>query len=89
MWYTYLVRCSKNNSLYCGCTNDLDRRIRSHNDGSGAKYTRSFGPVTLVYYEEHPDRSTASKAEYAIKQLSRSDKELMITSDKNLLRSDS
>lgn len=48
MWFTYMVRCSKNNSLYTGSTSDVVRRVRQHNDGSGAKYTRSFGPVELV-----------------------------------------
>lgn len=80
-WWVYVVRCAKNNSLYTGITTDLDRRIAQHNDGTGAKYTRSFGPVTLVFSEPHLDRSSASRREYAIKCLSRAEKEKLIFID--------
>jgi len=73
MWYVYLVRCS-DNSLYCGITNDLVKRIKKHNSGKGAKYTSTRLPVKLVYSEESENRSTASKREYAIKQLPRTEK---------------
>lgn len=86
MWFTYLVECKKNGSLYCGCTNDLDRRIAQHNDGTGAKYTRAFGPVKLVYFESQPDRSAACKREYAIKQLYRDQKNELILSELNELK---
>ena len=70
MNYTYIVRC-KDNSLYCGWTNDLERRIESHNKGTGAKYTKSRGPVELVYYEAFDTKEEAMRREYAIKQLTR------------------
>ena len=49
--YTYILKCA-DGTLYCGWTNDLEKRLASHNSGKGAKYTRSRLPVTLVYYEE-------------------------------------
>lgn len=73
MNYTYLVRC-KDGSLYCGWTNDLDERIKAHNDGKGAKYTRCRRPVKLVYYEEFLTKEEAMSREYAIKRLSRTQK---------------
>ena len=51
MNYTYIVRC-KDGSLYTGWTNDIEKRIKAHNEGKGAKYTKSRRPVKLVYYEE-------------------------------------
>ena len=50
MNYTYIVQCS-DGTLYTGWTTDVERRVRTHNSGKGAKYTRSRLPVTLVYYE--------------------------------------
>ena len=73
MWFVYLLRCS-DNSLYCGITNDLEKRIEVHNSGKGAKYTRCRLPVELYWFEEQHDRSSASKREYYIKKLSRIDK---------------
>ena len=55
-------------------TSDLEKRIRMHNAGRGAKYTRSCRPVELVYYEEFDDKIEAQRREYAIKQLTRSKK---------------
>ena len=75
--YTYMVRCS-DGSLYTGWTNDLKKRITSHNAGKGAKYTKARRPVELVYYEEFQTREEAMKREYAIKQLSRKEKEALI-----------
>lgn len=77
-WYVYMVRCS-DNSLYTGITTDLDRRVSEHNAKVGAKYTRARTPVVLVYSEPAADRSSASKREYAIKQLSKSEKEKMVS----------
>ena len=74
VWYTYIVKCS-DGSLYTGITNDLTRRILQHNLGKGAKYTKHRRPVELVYNEQHPNRSEASKREYAIKQLTKKEKE--------------
>ncbi len=78
MNYTYIVRC-KDDSLYCGWTNDLEKRIASHNAGTGAKYTRNRHPVTLVYYETFETKEEAMRREYAIKQLSRTQKLELIT----------
>ena len=77
MNYTYILRC-KDDSLYTGWTNDLKKRITSHNAGKGAKYTKARRPVELVYYEEFQTREEAMKREYAIKQLSRKEKEALI-----------
>lgn len=77
MNYTYILKC-KDDSLYTGWTNDLKKRITSHNAGKGAKYTKARRPVELVYYEEFQTREEAMKREYAIKQLSRKEKEAMI-----------
>ena len=73
MWYVYLLECS-DSSLYCGITNDIDKRIATHNSGKGAKYTKVRLPVKLYWFEEQTDRSTASKREYQIKKLSRKNK---------------
>lgn len=73
MWFVYLLECS-DTSLYCGITNDLEKRISNHNLGKGAKYTKTRLPVRLYWYEESTDRSSASKREYQIKRLSRSEK---------------
>ena len=73
MNYTYLVLC-RDKTLYCGWTNHLDERIKAHNDGKGAKYTRSRRPVELVYYEIYPTKEEAMSREYAIKRLSRKQK---------------
>ncbi len=79
MNYTYIIKCS-DNTLYTGWTNDLDKRLLAHNQGRGAKYTRSRTPVTLVYFEEFQDKQAAMRREYEIKQLSRSEKEALIAS---------
>ena len=73
MWYVYILKCN-DGTLYTGITNDLGKRVSSHNKGTGAKYTKTRLPVELVYSEEAPDRSSASKREYAIKKLSKKDK---------------
>lgn len=68
MYYVYIVRCA-DDTLYTGIATELERRIEEHNTSDkGAKYTRVRRPVTLVYQEEYPDRSTASKREYEIKK---------------------
>lgn len=77
MNYTYIVRC-KDDTLYCGWTNDLDKRIASHNAGIGAKYTRSRHPVELVYYETFETKEEAMSREYAIKKLTRQQKQILI-----------
>ena len=70
MNYTYIVRC-KDDTLYCGWTNNLEKRMARHNAGTGAKYTRSRHPVELVYYEEFETKEDAMRREYAIKQLTK------------------
>ena len=75
--YTYILRCA-DGSLYTGWTNDLEKRIAAHNAGTGGKYTRSHRPVPLVYCETFPTKEEAMKREYAIKQLSREEKEALI-----------
>lgn len=73
-WHVYMVECA-DGTLYSGITTDLERRISEHNDSDkGAKYTRAKRPVRLVYSEQCLDRSTASKREYELKQLSREEK---------------
>ena len=74
MWFVYIIQC-QDETLYTGITTDLDRRLEEHNSSvKGAKYTRGRGPVKLVYSAEMGDRSSASKEEYRIKQLSREEK---------------
>lgn len=73
MNYTYILKCA-DDTLYCGWTNNLEKRIKAHNEGKGAKYTRSRLPVTLAYYEEYETSIEAQKREYQIKRLSRKEK---------------
>lgn len=73
MNYTYIVRC-KDDTLYCGWTNNLEKRMASHNAGTGAKYTRNRHPVELVYYEIFETKEEAMSREYAIKRLTRQEK---------------
>ena len=77
MHYTYMLKC-KDNTYYTGYTTDLEKRIKAHNEGKGAKYTRGRGPVELVYYEEHEEKTSAMRREWEIKQMSRREKETMI-----------
>lgn len=67
-WCLYLLECS-DGSYYAGITNDLENRIKAHNEGLGAKYTRGRTPVTLLAQKAFLDRSEASKAEIAVKKL--------------------
>ena len=75
--YTYILRCS-DGTLYTGWTFDLEQRLKAHNSGRGAKYTKSRLPVELVYSEEYNSKTEAMQREYAIKQLSRADKLALI-----------
>lgn len=77
MNYTYIVSC-RDGSLYTGWTKDLERRMKAHNEGKGAKYTKSRRPVKLVYYEEFETKEEAMRREYEIKQLTRKKKEELI-----------
>ncbi|MDG1437737.1 MAG: GIY-YIG nuclease family protein [Emcibacteraceae bacterium] len=76
-WTLYILKCA-DDTLYTGITNDLEKRIKDHESGNGAKYTRGRGPLTLVYNEIHNNRSEASKREYEVKKLSRIEKEALI-----------
>ncbi|RLS54265.1 MAG: GIY-YIG nuclease family protein [Planctomycetota bacterium] len=77
MWFVYLVRC-QDSTLYTGMTNNVEQRLAKHNRGKGARYTRTRRPVQLVYQEIQASRSLALKREYAIKGLSRREKESLI-----------
>lgn len=77
MNYTYIVEC-KDGTLYTGWTTDLDRRIKAHNTGKGAKYTRSRFPVVLRYFESFQTKEEAMRREYEIKQLTRKEKQKLI-----------
>jgi len=83
MYFIYLVRC-KDNSLYCGQTKDLEKRIKEHNCSNvrGARYTKWRRPVKLVYFEEVVTISDALKREYIIKKLSKQKKEFLVLSIK-------
>ena len=77
MNYTYIVRCS-DGTLYTGWTTDVERRVRTHNSGKGAKYTRSRLPVTLLYYETYTTRLVALRGEGDNKQLTIEQKKRLI-----------
>ena len=77
-WSVYIVLCS-DGTLYTGITNDLKRRLGMHNKGVGARYTRTRGPVHLVYQQNNMTRPQALTRECAIKALSRRKKEQLIT----------
>ncbi len=76
-WCLYVLLC-KDDTFYCGITNDLTRRISQHNAGKGARYTRGRGPVKLLRSWPKKNKSTALKAEFAFKRLSRCSKEAAI-----------
>ncbi|MDF2947902.1 MAG: hypothetical protein K0S51_2581 [Bacillales bacterium] len=75
--YFYVLLCC-DNSLYAGYTNNLDERIKKHNSGKGAKYTRARKPVQLIYYEEFEDKPLALKKEASFKKLNRNKKLLYL-----------
>lgn len=79
MHYIYIVECC-DGSLYTGYTTDLERRMKEHNNNSGAKYTRGRTPVSLLYYEEFNNRSDATKRECVIKKLTKEKKLQLIKS---------
>ena len=82
-WHVYIIECS-DGTLYTGITNDLERRITAHNDGRGAKYTKSRRPVRLRYSEPAADRKNASQREYAIKSLRKAEKMRLITPEPSI-----
>lgn len=80
MWFIYILQCS-DGTLYTGITNNLERRIKQHNDGKGAKYTRGRGPVILLKKFEVETKSQALKMELQIKSLSKDEKLKFIPKD--------
>ena len=72
-WVLYLLEC-RGHRLYAGITNDLERRLRAHRQGKGARFTRSYPPLRVVGTKSYPDHAAASRAEWAIKQLPRCEK---------------
>ena len=77
MNYTYILKC-QDGSLYTGWTNDLEKRVRAHNDGIGGKYTRAHRPVELVYYEKFETKEEAMSREYSIKHMTRREKDALV-----------
>lgn len=77
LWFVYILRCS-GGSLYTGVTTDLERRTVQHNTGTAARYTRGRAPVRVVYCEPGGTRSFALKREFAIKSMTRREKEALI-----------
>lgn len=80
MHYVYILECY-DGSLYCGYTIDLQARLKTHNDGKGAKYTKGRLPVKIVYSESFIAKSDALKRECAIKKLTRQEKQRLISGD--------
>ena len=85
-WTVYMLECA-DGTLYTGITDDLERRLRAHSTGRGAKYTRGRGPLKLRYLESVPDKSTALKREHALKQLRRSEKMAIIQEKEREIKS--
>ncbi|OEF25558.1 GIY-YIG nuclease family protein [Vibrio rumoiensis] len=77
-WYVYLIR-TRTNTLYCGITNDLERRFEQHQIGKGAKYLRGKGPLNLEWSQVVADKSAALKEEIRIKKLSKVQKERLVS----------
>ena len=72
-WVLYILECG-DGTLYTGITDDLDKRLKAHAEGKGAKYTRGRGPLTLRYKEPCEGHSQALRREYQVKQLTRKEK---------------
>jgi predicted GIY-YIG superfamily endonuclease len=81
-WFVYIVRCA-DRTLYTGIARDVHGRVRAHNTGTGAKYTRARLPVRLVYHEVAPSRGAALRREYAIKRLRAKDKRRLIATSRH------
>ncbi len=76
-WFVYVARC-RDDSLYCGIARDVEARIAEHDAGTGAKYTRGRGPLEVLIVRRCRDKSKALRLEYAIKQLTRLEKEALV-----------
>lgn len=79
-YFVYMLLCA-DGTFYTGTSNDVTKRVKTHNQGKGAKYTRVRRPVKLLYQEQLTDKSAALKREAAIKKLSRSQKENLLKSN--------
>ena len=77
MNYTYILECS-DGTYDTGWTNELEKRVKMHNAGKGAKYTKPRRPVVLAYYEAFQTKEEAMRREWEIKQLSRKEKEQLV-----------
>ncbi len=80
IWYLYILRC-RDGTLYTGITTDVEKRFEAHQNGKGAKYTRGRGPLELVYREVCGSHSDALKREWAVKALTKDQKQALIASD--------
>jgi putative endonuclease len=78
MWFLYLIECN-NGAYYAGITNDLEARYAAHAGGQGAKYTKANPPLRLLGSRTYPDRASASRAEWEIRQLPKSKKLAFLT----------
>ncbi len=76
-FFCYMVECA-DGTFYTGWSTDPERRVKTHNAGRGARYTKMRRPVKLIYVEELPDKSSALKRERAIKKLPRKKKEALL-----------
>ncbi len=81
MHYIYIVECS-DKTLYTGYTTDVEKRIKTHNDKKGAKYTRGRTPVVLKYSEQFDNKVDAMKRESQIKNMNREKKLKLLNSSK-------
>ena len=72
-WFVYILLCS-DSTLYTGITNNINKRVEDHKKGIGAKYTKGRSPLSLIWQEKHPNKSSASKREYEIKSLTKKQK---------------
>ena len=84
-WSVYILKCA-DKTLYTGITNNIARRLKDHESGNGAKYTKGRGPFKLVYQEFMENRSLSTKRESEIKKLNKQEKFALIDSHKERLR---
>lgn len=80
--FTYILRCA-DGTLYTGWTNDLKKRLQAHNNGTGAKYTRTRRPVKLLYFEAFQTKEEAMRREWQIKQMTRVEKLKLVNNTEN------
>ena len=85
MWSVYILQC-RDQTLYTGITNNLSKRLKMHESGQAAKYTKGRGPFELVYIESLENRSMSTKRESKIKKLTKENKKKLIERYRNGLR---